>query len=541
MKVTPDGSERRNHPALWLCLALLPLLASCAAPAMRDQFINYNGAYATSLNKQMLLNLARLANGQPAYYLAIGEIDNRYTFSSQTGAGVNGSYQNTSTATGNSPFVSGTPSSIAGFPLAVAQKVVQTVIGGNASETVQASSSPEFIFIPINNEETAKQVLQPLDPEVFLSLYQQGYPIDQLMRIMIERIDAPNLPDDTHLVLVNSPITPDPEYYERFLRVCALLRVMQMNGYLWLDAQPEYRQLGQVSFSSGKSASDPTNQQHSGGAAGGGVDSNPSPSDFMEAKNNNINLVYTNFTVSIAGEGTNANSHQEAGWMAYEKEAVPKFYLRYEYEPDPAQQEALKNLRADLEGNNTNLSADDLKEKQAQMISLLLTNATSVITFLETNKYALINNKDNDDAVTNLISALCQGVSIQTDVGQGDPGTTRLVLRSFNRTMESVATEQAGFEALKTNDIAHFTMRIPSFEQRPVLQMLWTNSPSSLAPPTESISYENKEYRITDLVTDPLDSTATWNRDTFRLLVGLNSLVTVDISKFQRQVLELEQ
>jgi hypothetical protein len=30
-----------------------------------------------------------------------------------------------------------------------------------------------------------------------------------------------------------------------------------------------------------------------------------------------------------------------------------------------------------------------------------------------------------------------------------------------------------------------------------------------------------------------------WNRDVFRLMVALSSQVTVDISKFQRQVLEL--
>jgi hypothetical protein len=40
---------------------------------------------------------------------------------------------------------------------------------------------------------------------VFLQLYQQGYPIDQLLRIMIERIETPTLQSGEQLVLVNSP------------------------------------------------------------------------------------------------------------------------------------------------------------------------------------------------------------------------------------------------------------------------------------------------------------------------------------------------
>jgi hypothetical protein len=43
---------------------------------------------------------------------------------------------------------------------------------------------------------------------------------------------------------------------------------------------------------------------------------------------------------------------------------------------------------------------------------------------------------------------------------------------------------------------------------------------------------------FTDPIIDPLDPRARWNRDVFRLLVALNSQVTVDVSRFQRQVLD---
>jgi len=146
---------------------------------------------------------------------------------------------------------------------------------------------------------------------------------------------------------------------------------------------------------------------------------------------------------------------------------------------------------------------------------------------------------DDFQAITNVIMALSGGISIQTDVGTDDNASTRLVLRSFNRTMEAVATEQSGFAALPAVD-PQFARVVPAIEQRPILQLIWTNK-TALLPPLETIDYAKKTYQITDPVLGPLDPAASWNRDVFRLIVDLSSQVTVDISKFQRQVLELNQ
>src|SRR5471030_28492 len=106
----------RQHAAYGFLLGIVIFLSGCAAPAMRNQFRNYNEAYADSLNQQMLLNLARLENGHPAYYLAIGAIDQKYTFSSSTAAGTTGSYTDAKTTTEIAPIISVSPSAIAGFP-----------------------------------------------------------------------------------------------------------------------------------------------------------------------------------------------------------------------------------------------------------------------------------------------------------------------------------------------------------------------------------------------------------------------------------------
>lgn len=496
---------------IYQCLALsapLLLLASCAAPAMRNQFVNYNEAYADSLNKQMLLNLARLQNGHPAYYLAIGLIDNKYTFSSQTSAGLSGSAQDTHTSTANSPFVSGTPSGIASFPFRVIQTVYQSVFGGSANETATVSSNPEFQFIPINNEAAAKQVLEPMDPNVFMSLYQQGYPIDQLMRIMVERVETPTLASGEQFVLVNSPTTGTTNSYERFLRDCAMLRSLQKEGKMMLISQSGLDPLGPVSFSAKKTSPDPEKPSpdpekngHNPNGGGGENSAYPALSDFVDAENNHLVLSATN-----------------NGWMAYRKREMPKFFLR---------------------GSSmiTNTTAEtDLQQMAAA--------ANPLIEILKTNIYPNLapssDTNENLTAITNVVYALYMGISIQTDFGSGDTNTTRLILRSFNRSMEAVASEENCFNALSTN--ADFINMIPESERRPILQMVWTNKPADLERPLELVAYGNKTYQITDRKTpDPFAPWATWNRDSFRLLVDLNSQVTVDISKFQRQVLELEQ
>ncbi|MGD0745222.1 MAG: hypothetical protein ABSA45_08710 [Verrucomicrobiota bacterium] len=496
MKANPQtGSKFPCRIRLWLCLAALPLLASCAGTTMHGHFRDYNAAYADALNEQMALNLARLENGHPAYYLAIGAIDDRLTVSGSATLG------NTGAFTDSKNTVS---------PAGTVARLYQSVFGYSAGGTATRSSSPEFQFIPLNNEAVAKQVLQPISTEVFLQLYQQGYPIDQLLRIMIERIETPTLQSGEQLVLVNSPASGSPEYYERFLRACAILRTLQMHGYLSLQARPELDPLGPVSFSSGQPGRG--GQPQGAGAAGsdslareGGA--NPTLKDFTDAEDKNLLL-------------TNRNS----GWSIYRKRAVPKFVLRYE----PTEMAANGSSR---EGFHSQSRGGEMSPEMADFVN-------KVIAFLKADPN--YNHPNDYNAITNVVGALASGISIQTDIGNNDQTTTRLVLRSFNRTMESVACEQAGFEALGKSD-ANFATVIPDFERRPILQMMWTNKPASLAPPLETVHYAGKTYQITDPAMDPLNPAASWNRDVFRLLVDLSSQVTVDISKFQRQVLQLQQ
>ncbi|HUB87575.1 MAG TPA: hypothetical protein VMB22_06750 [Verrucomicrobiae bacterium] len=520
--------KRLSRVCLWLMFASLPVWTSCVSSTMRVHFQDYNTAYADALNEQMLLNLARLQNGDPAYYLAIGAIDDRLTVTATGSAGSTGTFTDQKTTVSPANTLTRLLSSVFGYN-----------VSGGATRTVQ----PEFQFIPINNVETAQQVLEPMDPNVFLSLYQQGYPIDQLMRIMIERVETPRLLSGQQFVLINSPTCGTPQYYERFLRACAILRTLQMHGYLSLEAKPDLEPLGPVTFSSRSSgAGGPVggnNQPSSGGQRGSGAnrgggdppgsEAQPPSSGSGSAQEGNSAPTLTDFTDAEAKGMVLTNN--DRGWWVYRQRTVPKFFLRYEFAPTNAM--AYQELMSQAATNA------DARGK------LIIERVSPIIEFLKTNNNDYPDISDNYSAITNVVCALYLGISIQTDLSQSDTNATHLVLRSFNRTMEAVASEQAGFDALAAMDATNFAEMIPKFERRPSLQMMWPDKSVALEPPLQTIQYDNKTYQITDpKVTNPemlLDTDTTWNRDTFRLLVDLNSLVTVDISKFQRQVLELEQ
>ena len=272
---------------------------------MRGEFRSYNAAYADALNEQMLLNLARLENGHPAYYLAIGAINNRFIDTASGAVGSAGTpSQTTDTSTQNTPFVKGTPSAIATFPQRVVQAVTQTLFGYNASAAYTHTKNPDFQFIPLNNEAVAKQVLDPVLPDVFFTLYNQGYPIDQLMRVMIERVETTLPATGEQVTFINSPThAAAGESYARFLRGCAILREMQRLGYLTLESHTHYESLGPISFDT------PNN----------GGRTNPTSKEFAEAEKNGFEL---------RQEEDPDDSTKPKHWEIERKHSAPVFRLK---------------------------------------------------------------------------------------------------------------------------------------------------------------------------------------------------------------------
>ena len=131
---------------------------------------------------------------------------------------------------------------------------------------------------------------------------------------------------------------------------------------------------------------------------------------------------------------------------------------------------------------------------------------------------------------------------------------TVLVLRSFRNMLDAVAQEQRSWDQLAGNKDIKFLDYVPAHQRHPVLRTDWSAQKVPLQRSVVNLSYRGRYYQITDPVNLPEGADAAeraardlpsvdlrWNRDVFRLLIDLSAQVSVDITKFQRPLLELTQ
>jgi len=460
-------------------VVIVALFSGCAAAAFRQDFSSFDSAYADMLNHQMLLNLARLDNGHPAQFLAIGSIQSNFSFTGNASGGVTG----TSTTTTNGQALYNNP---VGNILHIASDTVTTAsafaLGRGANVSLGAVNNPQFQWIPLNNESNARQLLEPISAEVFYTLYQQGYPIDQLLRVMVERIET-TIPGEGELVLVNSPTNGNVKSFGRFLRVCAMLREMQRSGALILETRRQFTPLAQgleytdasadEKNSHGKGTDEKTGDQQKPTRP-----FQPTPEQLVSAEKDGFKWEKNAAT---------------GGWQLGKFQNVPRFYLKPG--STAAASQSIENITEDKQ------------------------------------------------AIANLVGLLEAGVTVKTTVRE-ETSPSCLVLRSFSRVLSATASEQSAFDTIQKRNDPLFAKLVPQSEQQPVLRTRWAGHKVALEPPLTKLQYAGKSYEITDPVHNPLDhplGVATWNRDVYRLIVALNSQVAVDISKFQQQILQIRQ
>jgi len=198
-------------PALLVCGLIL---SGCGGSRYRADYNSFNAAYADSSNRQMLLNLARLDQHDPTYFLQFGQISVQYQVSSS----LNGAFSDTiPQSTQHVPLVTG----------------VGTIAAG-------ATTTPSFTFIPVTDDKVAQELLLPVPPDVIYTLFQQGAPVDQLLRLMVERFEI-QLPGDNKITTYsNTPGRCDVRSYATFLKICAIAREFQIDGHLKLRATEQF-------------------------------------------------------------------------------------------------------------------------------------------------------------------------------------------------------------------------------------------------------------------------------------------------------------
>jgi hypothetical protein len=109
--------------------------------------------------------------------------------------------------------------------------------GGNPG--LSYTKTPTFQFIPVDDSTTAQMLLKPVDPVNFYDLYEQGWRVDQLFRLMVDRIEFRAPGGKYWEVIRNSPTLDNVENYARFLRVSAIAYEMQKLGYLRLEGRKQ--------------------------------------------------------------------------------------------------------------------------------------------------------------------------------------------------------------------------------------------------------------------------------------------------------------
>src|SRR5580704_10563066 len=231
------------------------LLTGCGPKRVRADFTHYENSYAVTSNQEMLLNLARLEQHDPTYFFKLGQINSSYRMEAAlTGAG--------NVATVNTPPAT-------------------TVPTGTASPTLLYENDPSFSFIPVNDQTNAQLLISPVPENVFYSLFQQGWRVDQLFRLMVDRIEVtlppdPSTPTDKGCRIEVIRNVPPPAFedtnspegaralsrYVTFLRVSAVVYELQQHGLLLLRGTNTFSPIDKDSFI--------PNTEKTAGAAGAG-------------------------------------------------------------------------------------------------------------------------------------------------------------------------------------------------------------------------------------------------------------------------------
>jgi hypothetical protein len=453
---------------------LLPLfglgLSSCAATRMKADFTGFEKAYAETSNREMLLNLARLENRDPTYFFKLGQISTLYKMAASLQG--TGNYVNPSMVGGGHATGGGTPN-------------------------VSYENDPAFTFIPVNDETSAQLLLKPIPAEMFYGLFQQGWRVDQLFRLMVDRIELTRYTPTSCMVEIIRNVPPmnlgrDPQAlstYVTFLRVSAAVYALQKNGNLLLRGHNAF-----VEYD-----------------AKATVKEEPKAADLVSAQTKNAVWEKDGDT-----------------WRLGVKVLSPVFYLNPLHLVNGtfvADQDAIKKEL--LQGPGLG----ELKNGPALDEAIqILAQGFSV---------------EGAPATQQQYDGPCPPPK------DGQSGViSHLVMRSLVGLMAAAAQEQPAFESLIANNpkipanphlseqdrqklgAEHtFLETVPLIERLPLLKLNWASN-SQQTQPLIQVLYRGKNYAIADSPDPENPEDQYWNRDIFRLINQLTAQVTVDISKF---------
>jgi len=176
-------------------------LAGCTSIIPLDHaVVAYDTSTAESVERQLLLNIARARNNQPIHFTAVSSIAATYRVTTSAGIG---------------PALTGNRGGL-----------VVPILG------TSAESSPTISIAPMQGDEFTQRLLTPFREAQLTLLLRQGYDVDSLLRLLGAEIhlDHPTGGDTIHN---NRP--SDREGYQVFRRIVAHLSSIQDQHALYVE------------------------------------------------------------------------------------------------------------------------------------------------------------------------------------------------------------------------------------------------------------------------------------------------------------------
>jgi hypothetical protein len=176
--------------------------------------MGFNEAGAESAKEQMLLNIVRVRDGKPIYFVEIGSVMSQPTLQA-TGSVL--------TFNNDQHGIYG-PALRAAYPVK-GDDVLDPTRQTTAHGSVQYSDTPTIAYHALTADELSRRVMAPISPVVILYLSRCGWSLDRLLDCCVQRINGvSNRPLDEN----GATLGPQPG----FSRAVTLLKRLQDAGSL---------------------------------------------------------------------------------------------------------------------------------------------------------------------------------------------------------------------------------------------------------------------------------------------------------------------
>jgi hypothetical protein len=194
--------QLRRLGAALVAVGLATIAAACSGPLVLErQVLGYDEVTKSLDEKLLLLNIARIAGGEPAHFTSTSSIAATFDWTATLGVG------------GQIEGSSGTD-------------FLNLNLGGSASE------NPTFSIFPVSGQDFTKRVLTPFTDTVFEFLVFQDGHIGQIMRLMASGIEVQGDGGTFRRFIKNDPRRP--QEYEEFRQIAARLQALNHNRQLFV-------------------------------------------------------------------------------------------------------------------------------------------------------------------------------------------------------------------------------------------------------------------------------------------------------------------